>query len=92
MKYDSVYGCFDGVVGYDVEFLMVNGDCIVIIVIWNFEELFWGDFYVDVVFECIGLFIKCDVVVVYFEVGVCKVIILVFLLDVDVIVVYGVNY
>lgn len=68
------------------------GDCIVVSVICNLVELFWKSFGVDIVFECMGFFISCDKVVVYLQVGVGKVLILVFGKDVDVIVVYGVNY
>lgn len=61
-----------------------------LIVICNFEELFWDG--VDIVYECIGIFIVCDKVVLYLKNGFKCVLILVSGKDVDCMVVYGVNY
>ena len=92
LKYDSVHGRFDGVVGHDAESLTVNGDRIAITAIRNPEELPWGDLHVDVVFECTGLFTKRDAAAAHLEAGARKVIISAPSPDADATVVYGVNH
>ena len=62
---------------------------ICLIVLCNFEELFWSD--VDIVFECIGIFISREIVGCYLKNGSSRVLILVPGKDVDCTVVFGVN-
>ena len=92
LKYDSVHGRFDGVVGHDAESLTVNGDRIAITAIRNPEELPWGDLHVDVVFECTGLFTKRDEAAAHLKAGARKVITSAPSPDADAMVVYGVNH
>jgi len=92
LKYDSVHGRFDGVVGHDAESLTVNGDRIAITAIRNPEDLPWSDLHVDVVFECTGLFTKRDDAVAHLKAGARKVVISAPSPDADATVVYGVNH
>ncbi|WP_322003511.1 type I glyceraldehyde-3-phosphate dehydrogenase [Marinobacter alexandrii] len=92
LKYDSVHGRFDGVVGHDAESLTVNGDRIAISAIRSPEELPWRDLHVDVVFECTGLFTKRDAAAAHLKAGARKVIISAPSPDADATVVYGVNH
>lgn len=92
LKYDSVHGRFDGVVGHDAESLTVNGDRIAITAIRNPEDLPWHDLHVDVVFECTGFFTKRDAAAAHLKAGARKVIISAPSPDADATVVYGVNH
>lgn len=88
--YDLIYGCFFVEVKVVGNIIDVGCGLIEVIVICNFVDLFWV--YVDVVLECIGIFILKEKCQLYFENGVSCVLILVLGIDVDKIIVYGVNY
>ncbi|MBW4933569.1 type I glyceraldehyde-3-phosphate dehydrogenase [Marinobacter sp. F4206] len=92
LKYDSVHGRFEGVVGHDAESLTVNGDRIAISAARNPEELPWRDFHVDVVLECTGLFTRRDAAAAHLRAGARKAIISAPSPDADATVVYGVNH
>lgn len=88
-----MYGKFLGEVLVDGDYFVVNGDKICVFVNCNLVELLWGELGVDVVMECMGFFMMKEKVSVYLKGGVKKVIILVLGgKDVDVMIVYGVNY
>ncbi|MBW0146617.1 type I glyceraldehyde-3-phosphate dehydrogenase [Marinobacter arenosus] len=91
LKYDSVHGRFEGVVGHDAESLTVNGDRIAISAVRNPEELPWREFHIDVVFECTGLFTRRDAAAAHLTAGARKVIISAPSPDADATVVFGVN-
>lgn len=92
LKYDIVFGLLkvDVIVKDDV--FVVNGKVIKVFFEKDFVLLFWKEFNIDIVLECIGFFVKKDFVYKYIDVGVKKVIILVFVGKDVKIVVYGVNY
>lgn len=94
IKYDMMYGCFCILVEIDGEnIIIINGKCIFFYLIKNLKDISWVDYGVDVLFECIGFYIFKVKVKVLFDQGVKCV--LIFVLggdDVDVIIVYGVNY
>ena len=92
LKYDSVHGRFDGVVGHDAESLTVNGDRIAITATRNPADLPWHDLHVDVVFECTGFFTKREAAAAHLKAGARKVIISAPSPDADATVVYGVNH
>lgn len=69
-----------------------GGGFVRVIVECDFMKLFWKELDVDVVLECIGIFVSKEKVFVYFEVGVKCVLVFVLVLGVDFIVVYGINY
>jgi len=91
LKYDSVYGRFPGEVGYDDEFIIVDGKKIHATETRNPEELPWGDLGVDVVIESTGVFRDRAGASKHLQAGAKKVIITAPAKDPDVTVVIGVN-
>lgn len=91
IKYDIVYGKFDGIVEVFEDYLLVDGKMICFLNNCDLKELFWIDLGVEVVIEVIGKFNLKEKVIFYVEVGVKKVILIVFGKNEDVIIVVGVN-
>lgn len=90
--YDFVYGCFLVEVVVDGDMIFVGGGKLIkVIVICDLKDFFWGEFGVEIVMECIGIFIVKEKVVVFLEVGVKWVLVFVFLVGVDKMIVFGVN-
>ena len=56
LKYDSTHGRFNGTVEAQDNGIVVNGKHIPCVSVRNPEELPWGDYAVDYVVECTGLF------------------------------------
>ena len=56
LKYDSTHGRFNGTVEAQDNGIVVNGKHIPCVSVRNPEELPWGDYGVDYVVECTGLF------------------------------------
>ena len=56
LKYDSTHGRFNGTVEAQDNGIVVNGKHIPCVSVRNPEELPWGDYEVDYVVECTGLF------------------------------------
>lgn len=56
LKYDSVFGRFDGEVTVESDHLVVNGRRIQVLAERNPADLPWGALDIDVVFECTGFF------------------------------------
>lgn len=92
LKYDLIYGCFNGIVEVKDGNLIVNGKIVCVIVECNLVDLKWGEIGVDVVVEVIGLFLIDEIVCKYIEVGVKKVVLIGFLKDKILMFVMGVNY
>lgn len=92
LKYDLIYGLFDGEIKVDNNNFVVNGKNICIILERDFVLLKWNDVDVDVVVEFMGLFLMKDIVVKYIEVGVKKVVMFVLFKDDMLMFVMGVNY
>lgn len=91
LKYDLIYGLFDGEVIVDNNSLVVNGKIICIIFERDLVVFKWDEVDVDVVVELIGLFLIKEIVVKYIEVGVKKVVMFVFFKDDMFMFVMGVN-
>ena len=58
LKYDSVFGRFDGEVSVNGENLVVNGKQIPVLKCRNPKDLPWGKLGVDIAAECTGIFTK----------------------------------
>ena len=91
-EYDTVHGKFRGEVGYDGEYLIVNGDRIRYLSVRDPAQLPWRDLNVDVVLECTGLFTSKAKASAHLTAGAKKVVISApGGDDVDATIVYGVN-
>ncbi len=73
LKYDSVFGRFDGEVSYEGDYLIVNGEKIKITCHFDAEDLDWSD--VDVVIESTGVYRTKERAMKHIEAGAKKVII-----------------
>jgi glyceraldehyde 3-phosphate dehydrogenase len=56
LKYDSVHGKFDGTVGVDGDYLIINGKKIRVYAERDPQNLPWKELEVDIVAECTGIF------------------------------------
>lgn len=56
LKHDSIYGEYDGTVGYDDESISINGRQIKVLSIKDPANLPWQEIGVDIVVECTGAF------------------------------------
>jgi glyceraldehyde 3-phosphate dehydrogenase len=92
-RYDTAHGKFKGTIAVEGDSMVVNGDKIKVFAIRNPAELPWGDFGVDIVMECTGLFTTKEKAINHIKGGAKKVIISApGGKDVDATVVYGVNH
>ncbi len=57
LKYDSVHGIFDADVKATDDSIIIDGKEIKVTAVADLNKLSWGDFGVDVVLECTGLFV-----------------------------------
>lgn len=91
-RYDTTHGKFAGEVKVDNEYLIINGDRILVTAERDPTKLPWGKLGVDVVYECTGLFTSRDKAQMHIIAGAKKVIISAPAgNEVDATVVYGVN-
>jgi len=60
LKYDSIYGCYDGEISFTENSLIVNKKEIKIFAEKEPERLPWGKLGIDVVLECTGQFTDAD--------------------------------
>jgi len=91
LKYDSIYGKFNGYVAPRDDGIDVNGHFIKFFSQVNPTKLPWGDMDIDVVVESTGIFRKRDDASKHLEAGAKKVIISAPATDPDITVVLGVN-
>jgi len=91
LKYDSLYGKFDGTVEAKEGSLVVNGKEIKILAERDPKNLPWKDLGVDIVVESTGLFTKRDKAMSHVEAGARKVIISAPATNEDITIVMGVN-
>jgi glyceraldehyde 3-phosphate dehydrogenase len=91
LKYDSIFGTFDGTVEAGDDSIVVNGKEIKITAVRNPAELPWKALGVDVVLESTGLFTKKPDASKHLQAGAKKVIISAPATDEDITVVMGVN-
>lgn len=90
-RYDSTHGRFPAEVSVDGEYLVINGDRILLCAERNPEQLPWGKLDVDIVFECTGLFTDRAKAQLHINAGAKKVLISAPSKDADATIVYGVN-
>lgn len=91
LKRDSVHGPFPGEVSVDGDYLVVNGDRILVTAIRNPTELRWAQEKIDVAMECTGIFTAREKAAMHLEAGAKKVLISAPGANADRTVVYGVN-
>lgn len=92
-KYDTAHGKFPGTVEVDGDYMVVNGDRILVCAVRNPAELPWKEIGVDVVHECTGIFCSKEKASAHISAGAKKVIISSpGGSDVDATIVYGVNH
>jgi glyceraldehyde 3-phosphate dehydrogenase len=94
LKYDSVHGKFQGEIGSEDDFLIVNGKKIKVYAERNPENLPWKELGVDVVIEATGVFRKREQMQKHITAGASKVLLTVPAAtkeDVDATIVMGVN-
>ncbi|KYH34673.1 glyceraldehyde-3-phosphate dehydrogenase [Clostridium tepidiprofundi DSM 19306] len=91
LKYDSLYGKFEGTVEAKENSIVVNGKEIRIYAERNPKDLPWKELGVDVALECTGLFRNREKAELHLEAGAKKVIISAPAKDEDITIVLGVN-
>src|SRR5690606_31458188 len=74
LKYDSTHGRFEGSVSVEDGQLVVNGKRIRVTSEQDPAALWWGEFGVDVVLECTGLFLTREAASKHLEAGAKKVV------------------
>jgi glyceraldehyde 3-phosphate dehydrogenase len=92
LKYDSVYGLFQGTVEASGDSLLIDGQEVKALEERDPAALPWGDLGVDVVIESTGLFTKREAAAKHLEAGAKKVIISAPATEPDATVVLGVNF
>jgi glyceraldehyde 3-phosphate dehydrogenase (phosphorylating) len=91
LKYDSLYGKFEGEVEAKEGAIVINGKEIKIFAERNPKDLPWGDLGVDIVIESTGLFRSREKAQLHIEGGAKKVLISAPAKDEDITIVLGVN-
>ena len=92
-QYDSAHSRFPGTVTVDGDNMVINGNRIKMFSTRNPQETPWGDYDVDVVLECSGVFTSKEKAMVHIQQGAKKVLISApGENDVDATIVYGVNH
>jgi len=91
LKYDSVYGKFDGSIGVNEDGIEINGKTIKFFSEVNPSNLPWGNLDIDVVVESTGIFRKREDASKHIQAGARKVVISAPAPDPDITVVLGVN-
>lgn len=92
-RYDSTHGRFPGEIGVEGNYLVVNGDGILVTAEQDPSKLPWDELKVDVVYGCTGLFRTREKAAKHIQAGAKKVLISAPASgEVDATVVYGVNH
>ena len=91
LKYDTVYGPFDGTVEHDASSITVNGDRFQVFAEKDPANIPWGDLGVDIVIESTGFFTDATKAIAHKNAGAKKVIISAPAKNEDVTIVLGVN-
>ena len=90
---DTAHGPFPGTVEVDGDYMIVNGDRILVLAERDPSNLPWGDLGVDIVLESTGFFTTRDTAGKHLEAGAKKVVISApGGADIDATIVYGVNH
>lgn len=74
LKYDSVHGRFDGDIGVDGDYMMVNGNRIRLTAERDPANLKWDEIGADVVIECTGFFLTEETCQKHIDAGAKKVV------------------
>lgn len=90
-KYDSVHGTYPGDVKLDGEVLIVGSSAVRMTAFKDPRECKWGEYGVDIVLECTGVFVDQEKNKPHFEAGAKKVIISAPAKGPDITIVLGVN-
>ena len=91
LKYDSLFGKFDGTVEAKEDCLVVNGKEVKVFAERDPKNLPWKELGVDIVIESTGLFTKKEKAVAHIEAGAKKVVISAPATNEDITIVMGVN-
>lgn len=91
-RYDTTHGRFQGEIAVEDNYLVVNGDRILLTAERDVTKLPWRDLGVDVVLECTGHFTSGKTANGHLQAGAKKVIISAPATEVDATIVYGVNH
>ena len=91
LKYDSVHGKFNAEIGFDENHLIINKNKISFSQETNLNNINWGKFDVDYVFECTGKFNSKEKLLPHLNNGAKKVIVSAPCKNADKTIVFGVN-
>lgn len=91
-KYDTTHGRFNADVTTEGEYLIINGDRILVTAERNPANLPWKQLGIDIVYECTGFFTKRQAAEAHLTAGACKVLISAPAEGADATIVYGVNH
>lgn len=91
-KYDTTHGRFNADVKTEGEYLIINGDRILVTSEKNPANLPWKQLGIDVVYECTGFFTKRQAAEAHLTAGAKKVLISAPAEGADATIVYGVNH
>lgn len=91
-QYDTTHGRFNAEVCTEGEYLIINGDRILVTAERNPANLPWKELNIDVVYECTGLFTKRQAAEAHLTAGARKVLISAPAEGADATIVYGVNH
>ena len=91
-KYDTTHGRFNADVQVEDQYLIINGDKILVTAERNPANLPWKDLNIDVAYECTGFFTKRSAAEAHLTAGAKKVLISAPGEGVDATIVYGVNH
>ncbi len=92
LKYDSVYGKFNGKIDYGEDYIEVNGKKIKVLNEKDPEKLPWKDLEIDIVIEATGVFRDRENASKHLKAGAKKVIITAPAKNPDITIVMGVNH
>lgn len=91
-QYDTTHGHFNADVEIEGEYLVINGDKILVTSERNPANLPWKQLNIDVVYECTGFFTKREAASAHLQAGAKKVLISAPGENADATIVYGVNH
>ncbi len=92
LRYDSIHGRFPGTVTTNGDYMIVNGNKILVTAIRDPKELPWAKLNVDVAMECTGIFTKKEQASMHLTAGAKRVLVSAPADGADITVVYGVNH
>ena len=91
LKYDSIHGKFNAEINFNEKHLMINKDKITFSQESDLNNINWGKYGVDYVFECTGKFNSKDKLITHLDNGAKKVIVSAPCKNADKTIVFGVN-